>query len=64
MSVQRVNEQFEWLMRCMVEKHECAQGNIGDEFRRRAGDRAGSRAGDGDGGIAGVRTREGYRVRP
>ena len=34
MSVQRVNEQFEWLMRCMVEKHECAQGNIGDEFRR------------------------------
>jgi hypothetical protein len=34
MSVQRVNEQFEWLMRSMVEKHECAQGNIEDEIRR------------------------------
>jgi hypothetical protein len=29
-----VNEQFEWLMRSMVEKHECAQENIESEFRR------------------------------
>jgi sRNA-binding protein len=34
MSMKSVNEQFEWLMRSMVEKHECAQENIESEFRR------------------------------
>ena len=34
MSTQRFNEQFEWMMKSMVETHECAKGNIGDEFKR------------------------------
>jgi|688.fasta_scaffold634985_1 hypothetical protein len=34
MSNKSLNEQFEWLMRSMVEKHECAQENIESEFRR------------------------------
>jgi hypothetical protein len=34
MSTQRFNEQFEVLMRTMVEAQECAKGNIGDEFKR------------------------------
>ena len=34
MSVQRVNTEFDLLMRRMVEAQECAQGNIQDELRR------------------------------
>lgn len=37
MSIQSVNEQFEWLMRSMVKAQECAQDNIEDELRRLIG---------------------------
>jgi len=34
MSIESITQQFEWLMRSMVETHECAQGNIDSAFRR------------------------------
>jgi len=34
MSIESITQQFEWLMRSMVETHECAQGNIESAFRR------------------------------